>query len=195
MSVNLVDPRVGIAAQPWVALALVIGAVVSAALAVFVGGEILSDPGGVQGLAWVVAWLVPPLALSALALRWTDATYPVLVAVVALVCVASVGGVVWAQALWEFEDAHGPVNLLVLVAVLIPLIALGRSLPWEAGWLMAIALSVPLALQAVSLGRVGEWSVIPVLVVVAAPYAVVAALLVVGGRRARPPESVTSSRV
>ena len=194
MSVHLVDPRVGIAAQPWVAVALVIGAVVSAALALFVGGEILSDPGGVQGLAWVAAWLLPPLVLSALALRWPDTAYLLLVAVVGLACVVSVGGVVWAQALWEFEDAHGPVNLLVLVAVLIPLIALGRSLPWEAGWLMVVALAVPLALQAVSLGIVGEWSVIPVLVLVAAPYAVVAVLLIVGGRRARPPESVTEGR-
>ena len=165
-----------------VAAGLILGAVVSGMFVLFIAGEALSDPGGWMGAGIVAAWLVPPLALSVLAVVRPRAAHPLLVIIVWIVVAASVASIFRARMVWEFEDTHGPVNLLVQIAVLIPLVALGRAMPLEAGRLMAIALIGPLLFQAISLGVVGQWSVILVLVVVAVPFGIVALLLILGGR-------------
>lgn len=87
--------------------------------------------------------------------------------------------------MWDFEDTHGPVNLVVLIAALIPLVALGRSMPGRAGWLMIITIAGSVAFQSVSLLLVGQWSVILVFAVLMAPYAAVAILLIIAGAMVR----------
>ncbi|MGI9196590.1 MAG: hypothetical protein ACR2KE_03920 [Candidatus Nanopelagicales bacterium] len=183
-----IPPLVGVdvpaAGRSMVAAGLILGVVVSGMFVLFIAGEILSDPGGWTGLAWVAAWLLPPLALSVLAVVRPRIAHPLLVVIVWILVAASVASIFRARIVWEFEDTHGPVNLLVQIAVLIPLVALGRAMPREAGRLMAIALIGPLVFQAISLVVVGQWSVVLVLVVVAVPFGIVALLLILGGRQA-----------
>ena len=162
--------------------ALVVGALVSAGWILLVAGEILGDPGGWPGAMWVALWLVPSLGLAVLAVLAPRVGYPVLVVVVIVVVAASFGSIFLADALWDFEDTHGPVSLLFEIGVLIPLVALGRAMPLRAAVLLGIAIVVPLGLQTIRLLIVGQWSVILVLLVVALPYALVGALLAIGGR-------------
>ena len=182
MAIHLVDPHVAPAARPWVTVALALGAIVSFGWILLVAGEILSDPGGWIGAAWTAAWLVPSLALAVVAILWPRVAYPVLVVVTGIVIAAAFGAMFRSDALWQFEDTHGPLSLLVEIGLLIPLVALGRAMPMRAGWLLVLAIAAPLGLQAVRLLIVGQWSVILVLVIVAAPYALVALLYILGGR-------------
>ena len=179
------DERIPADARALVIVGVVIGAAFAGLLVLFVGGEILSDPGGGLGLAIVVAWLALPLLLSILALWRPRVACPVLVAVVGLVLLASLATIPLAAPVWEFEDMHGPINLLVLIGALIPLIVLGRSMPWEAGWLLIATIAGSLLLQGVSLGLVGQWSVIIVFAVLMPPFIAAAVLFVLAGWRAR----------
>jgi len=167
-----------------VALGVVCGAAFSGLIVLFIGGEILSDPGGLAGLGLVLGWLVVPVMLSVLALVRPRAAYPVLVVMVALVLVAGLATIPFAGPVWEFEDTHGPINLVVLIAALIPLVALGRSMPGRAGWLMIITIAGSVAFQSVSLLLVGQWSVILVFVVLMPPYLAAAVLLIIAGAQA-----------
>lgn len=173
-------------AQVFVLLGVLLGAVFSGMIVLFIGGEILSDPGGVQGLAWVCAWLALPALLSILALLRPGAAYPILVVVVGLVLLAALAAIPLADVVWEFEDTHGPVNLLVIIGALIPLIALGRALPGRAGVLMIALIAGFVAFQAISLLLVGQWSVILVFAVLMPPFVAVAILFVIGGVKASP---------
>lgn len=168
-----------------VTLGVVCGAAFSALIVLFIGGEILADPGGLVGLGLVLAWLAVPTLLCALALVRPQAAYPALVVMVALVLIASLATIPFAGPMWDFEDTHGPVNLVVLIAALIPLVALGRSMPGRAGWLMIITIAGSVAFQSVSLLLVGQWSVILVFAVLMAPYAAVAILLIIAGAMVR----------
>ena len=170
--------------NPLVLIGLLFGAAVSAMIVLFIGGEILGDPGGTQGALLVGAWLVAPVILAVLAIVAPRVAYPILVAVVALVIAAGVASIPLAQTVWDFEDTHGPLSLMVLLAALMPLIALGRHMPSRAGWLMVILMGATVALQAVSLGIVGEWSVLLVFGVLMPPFIIVAVLYVVGGKGA-----------
>ena len=171
-------------AQVFVLLGVLLGAVFSGMIVLFIAGEILSDPGGVQGLAWVGAWLALPALLSILALVRPGAAYPVLAVVVGLVLLAALVAIPMAEAVWEFEDTHGPVNLLVIIGALIPLIALGRAMPDRAGVLMIALIAGFVAFQSISLLLVGQWSVILVFAVLMPPFLAVAILFVIAGVRA-----------
>lgn len=74
-----VDDEVPQGGRVFVMLGVLLGAVFSGMLVLFVGGEILSDPGGTQGALMVAAWLVLPLLLSILALVQPSLAYRILV--------------------------------------------------------------------------------------------------------------------
>lgn len=172
--------------NPLVLIGLVFGAVVSAMIVLFIGGEILSDPGGAQGALLVGAWLIAPVILAILAIAVPRMAFPILVGVVALVIAAGVVSIPLARAVWDFEDTHGPISLMVLLAALMPLIALGWHMPTRAGRLMVILMAVSVALQAISLGIVGQWSVLLVFGVLMPPFIIVAVLYIIGGRSEKP---------
>ena len=172
-------------AQVFVVLGVLLGAAFSGMLVLFLVGEILSDPGGTQGALLVTAWLALPLILSILALIRPAAAYPALVGVVGLVVLASLVTIPLASAVWEFEDTRGPINLLVLIGALIPLVALGRAMPARAGWLMIVLIAGSMLFQSVSLLLVGQWSVILVFVVLMPPYVAAAVLFVIAGFKSR----------
>jgi hypothetical protein len=170
-------------AQIFVLLGVLLAAVLGGMLVLFVGAEMLSDPGGAQGALMVVAWLILPVGLAILALARPRAAYPIFAIVVALVLLVSLATIPLSGPVWEFEDSHGPINLLVLIGALIPLVALGRAMPAQAGWLMIALIAGSVALQAVSLGLAGQWSVILVFGVLMPPFIAAAVLFVIAGTR------------
>ena len=172
-------------AQVFVLLGTLLGAIFSGLLVLFIAGEILGDPGGVQGTVSVVAWLALPVLLSILALLRPGAAYPILVVVVGLVLLASLAAIPLADVVWEFEDTRGPINLLVIIGALIPLIALGRAMPGRAGLLIIVLIAGFVACQSISLLLVGQWSVILVFAVLMPPFLAVATLFVIAGVKAR----------
>lgn len=181
----LVADEVPAQAQVFVLLGTLLGAIFSGLLVLFIAGEILSDPGGVPGLVMVTAWLALPVLLSILALVRPGAAYPILVVVVGLVLLASLLSIPMAGPLWEFEDTHGPINLLVIIGALIPLVALGRTMPARAGWLMLVAIVGSVGFQSIGLLLVGQWSVILVFAVLMPPFLAAATLFVIAGVKER----------
>ena len=181
----LVDDTIPREAQVFVLLGTLLGTIFSGLLVLFIAGEILSDPGGVPGLVMVTAWLALPVLLSILALVRPGAAYPVLAVVVGLVLLAALVAIPMAEGVWEFEDTHGPVNLLVIIGALIPLIALGRAMPGRAGVLMIALMAGFVAFQSISLLLVGQWSVILVFAVLMPPFLAAATLFVIAGLKER----------
>ena len=180
----LVDDTIPREAQVFVLLGTLLGTIFSGLLVLFIAGEILSDPGGTQGVALVVAWLALPVLLSIFALVRPSAAYPVLAVVVGLVLLAALVAIPMSGAVWEFEDTHGPINLIVIIGTLIPLIALGRAMPARAGLLMLVAIAGFVAFQSISLLLVSQWSVVLVFAVLMPPFLAVAILFVIAGVRA-----------
>lgn len=183
----LVADEVPAPAHVFVLLGTLLGAAFGGLLVLFIAGEIVSDPGGIQGIVLVAAWLALPVLLSVLALVRPGAANPILVVVVGLVLVASLAAIPLADIVWEFEDTHGPINLLVIVGALIPLVALGRARPATAGRLMIVLIGGFVVFQSISLLLVGQWSVVLVFAVLMLPFIAVAILFVVAGVKAAVP--------
>lgn len=164
----------------------IIGMAFSGLLILFIAGEILTDPGGIAGVLLVLAWLVLPAILAILALLRPAVAYPILVVTVGLVLLAAAVSIPFARQAWEFEDTHGPINLMVLLGTLVPLAALGRAMPARAGWLMIVTIVGSLLLQGMSLLIAGQASVILVFFVLMPPFLIAAALLIASTREAKP---------
>ena len=174
--------------RPMVLIVLAIGGLVAAFWTLFMAGEILTDPGGWFGLALVCMWLLPMLGLSALALLRPSWAAPVLVALVGLWVAGSALTVVYAESWRQFEDTHGPVSLIVLVALCVPLLALGRDRSLLAGVLLLVTVATPILAGVFwVIGGAGLGGTLA-LAVIATPFVVLGAVLIAIGvldRRAR----------
>lgn len=167
--------------RPMVLIVLAIGGLVAAFWTLFMAGEILTDPGGWLGLALVCVWLLPMLGLSALALLRPSWAAPVLVALVGLWVAGSALTVVYAESWRQFEDTHGPVSLIVLVALCVPLLALGRDRSLLAGVLLLVAVATPILAGVFwVIGGAGLGGTLA-LAVIATPFVVLGAVLVAIG--------------
>lgn len=173
-------------------LAVIIGAITSAVLVVYIIGELFTAPGGAQAFFTLVAWLAIPLVLTVFAVSSPRAAYPVFVALVGAVLILSVTTIPMARAVWEFENNNGPYSLMALVAILIPLVGLGRELPSKAGWLMLIALGGVFASQALSLLFVDQMTTIGEFALVILPYLATAGLFILVGRQSAGVEASTT---
>jgi hypothetical protein len=173
------------AAQTRVEVALAVGVGPAAMWALFVAAEILSDPGGWRGLGFVIVWVLPMLALAALALRRPDWAAPVMTALVGAWVAASLLTVLYATAWAQYEDTHGPIGLLVLLALCVPLVLLGRARALRAGILLLIAVITPIVCGIAAM--LVTWTVGGgiVLVVIGGPFLVSGVLLVLAGRSER----------
>jgi hypothetical protein len=118
----------------------------------FIAGETFSDPGGLQAAGMVLAWLVPVIALTALAWWRPAAAQPLLVALVVVV----VAYCAWSVAGWhgfrEFRDQNGPYDAIAVFVASVALGALGLHRPHAAGLLLLVTSLVPVALVVVGSG-------------------------------------------
>lgn len=173
------------AAQAQVEVALAIGVVPVAMLTLFISAEILSDPGGWPGIGFVTVWVLPMLALSAFALWRPGWAAPVMTAVVGVWVAANLATVAWASAWAQYEDTHGPVGLIVMLGLCVPLVLLGRARALRAGVLVLIAVITPIVCGIAAM--LVTWTVGGgiVLVVIGGPLLASGILLVLAGRNDR----------
>ena len=162
----------------WVGFALSMG---FCALAGFmIAGYTLTDPGGWAGLGLTALWLVPAIGLAALAFYRPDTAIPVL----ALATLLPVGFGVWTLVDYEgargWEDQTGPVSLVFLLVIAVPLAVEGLSRPTPAGLLMVGMILVPLALSMIGAGS--EWGLALSIGVLAIPVLVGGVLYLLAGR-------------
>lgn len=147
----------------------------------WISAEALQDPGGWRGVGLVAAWLIPVVALSALA--WFRP--PVAGRVLTVATGVYLAGAAWValapDATRRFEDRYGPIQLVVLIALLVPLAVLGHRRPRWAGALLLTVTLVPLAL-ALTVGIGGGAA----LAVVSLPLLGAAVALLAGGTEQTP---------
>lgn len=175
------------AAQTQVQVALAVGVGPAAMWIFFVSAEILSDPGGWRGLGFVILWVLPILALAALALRRPGWAAPVMTALVGVWVAANLLTVGFATAWAQYEDTHGPIGLVVMLGLCVPIVLLGRARALRAGILLLVAVITPIACGIAAM--VVSWTVGGgiVLVVIGGPFLVSGVLLVLAGRSERTP--------
>ena len=159
-------------------LAIGVATVYVAVGALFIGGETLTDPGGLVAVGLIALWLVPLLGLGWLALWRPDASRAPLAAVTGAVVVLSVVAAVSGDRWSAFEDHHGPVRGIVVFALCGILAAFGYRRPVAGGVLLLVGSVVPSVLGTVT-GGPGT-AALPVL---AAPWAVVGALYLLSAYR------------
>jgi hypothetical protein len=172
----------------------------------FIIGETMSDPGGWRGLGLVALWLVPLLAVVAMAwLRPEWAKW-----LLAVLTAAVTGLLLWSvlapQPWSDFENRNGPILAVAVFALAIPLTALGWRQPMPAGSMLLVLGLTPVAslLLLAATGGVHRDGVgIPPqagLVVLTVPLVVVGALLVIaglsdGGAKPLPPATPPTARL
>jgi hypothetical protein len=173
------------AAQTEVEIALAVGVGPAAMWVLFVCAEMLSDPGGWRGLGFVTLWVLPMLALAALALRRPGWAAPAMTALVGVWVAASLLTVGFATAWAQYEDTHGPIGLIVMLGLCVPLVLLGRARALRAGILLLIAVITPIVCGIAAM--LVSWTVGGgiVLVVIGGPFLVSGVLLVLAGRSER----------
>ena len=160
------------------------GFAVMAAFAGFVGlilvGYTIADVGGWEAVGLIAVVGLPLTLLSLLAYVRPSVAVPVL-AVLALAPIAF--GVMFLLDFdrWTaWEDQHGPLSLVLLVAVAAPLAVLGLARPTAAGLLMLVTSLVPILLSTIGAGS--EWARPLSIGLVIAPVVVSAVLFLLAGR-------------
>ena len=125
-------------------------------------------------------WVVPALGLAVLSFYRPDTALPVL-AVAALI---PIGFGVWTlldyQGARSWEDQRGPVSLVFVVAIGLPLAVAGLSRPTRAGLLMLAITVLPLALSL--LGAGSDWGQALSIGVLSAPVVAGGVMYVLAGR-------------
>ncbi len=157
---------------------------VMAAFAGFVGltlvGYTVTDVGGWEAVGLVALVGVPLALLCLLAYYRPSVAVPVL-AVVALAPIAfGVMFLIDFDRWTAWEDQHGPLSLILLVAVAAPLAVLGLARPTAAGSLMLAASLVPVLLSTIGAGS--DWARPLSIGLVIAPVVVSAVLFLLAGR-------------
>jgi hypothetical protein len=145
-----------------------------------VAGYTLTDPGGWTGLALTAAWLVPMLGLSVLAFYRPDAATPVLAAAALLPLGFGVWTLVDYAGARDWEDQSGPVSLVFILMVALPLAVEGLSRPTPAGWMLIGITVVPLVLAVIGAGS--EWGRALSIGLLSAPVLIGGVLYVIAGR-------------
>ena len=170
------------------------GFAVMAAFAGFVGlilvGYTIADVGGWEAVGLIALVGVPLALLCLLAYFRPSVAVPVL-AVGALAPITF--GVMFLLDFdrWTaWEDQHGPLSLVLLVAVAAPLAVLGLARPTAAGSLMLAASLAPVLLSTIGAGS--DWARPLSIGLVIAPVVVSAVLFLLAGREGASRSEVVS---
>jgi hypothetical protein len=145
-----------------------------------VAGYTLSDPGGWTGVGLTALWVVPTLGLVVLAFYRPDTAIPVL----ALASLVPIAFGVWTLLDYDgargWEDQNGPVGLVFVLAIGLPLAVEGLSRPTPAGLLMVGITVVPLVLSMIGAGS--AWGQALSIGLLAAPVVISGVLYLLAGR-------------
>lgn len=145
-----------------------------------IAGYTLTDPGGWTGVGLTALWVVPALGLAVLSFYRPDTALPVLAAASLL----PIGFGVWTLLDYDgargWEDQHGPVSLVFVLAVGLPLAVEGLFRPTPAGVLMLGITVVPLVLSMIGAGS--EWGQALSIGLLGAPVVAGAVLYLLAGR-------------
>lgn len=140
-------------------------------------GETLMDPGGWRATGLVAALAVPLVVLAGLA--WTrPASLRTPLSVMTWLAALVVGIAGADQRVADLEDRIGPVAVIILFFVMVPVAALGHSDPRSAGWMLLALAVVPTLIVLIVAPEAGRTAA---LVIFAAPMSVTAALYLVAG--------------
>ncbi len=143
-------------------------------------GYTVTDVGGWEALGLIAAVGVPVVLLCLLAWWRPSVAVPVL-AVACLAPVAFGALLLLDYERWSsWEDQHGPVSLVLLLAVGLPLAVLGLARPVEAGVMMLAIVLVPLLLEVVGAGS--DWGRPLSIALVFAPVLASGTLFLLAGR-------------
>jgi hypothetical protein len=145
-----------------------------------IAGYTLTDPGGWIGLGLTALWIVPMLGLTMLAFYRPDTAIPVL-ALASLVPI-SVG--LWTLLDYEgvrgWEDQNGPVSLVFILVIGLPLTVQGLSRPTPAGLMMVAITVVPLVLSVIGAGS--EWALALSINLIGTPVLIGGVIYLAAGR-------------
>lgn len=135
---------------------------VIAAVGLFFGafliGESFADPGGWAAVRLTATWLVPLVAVSALAWYKPGPAMPVLWTLT-VAAVALHGWAEFDSAIREMENRVGPVTMVVLIGVAVAIAFLAHTLPKQAAIMLLVAGISPVVLAAVGPVSVGPGAV------------------------------------
>lgn len=118
-------------------------------VALFVGGDAVSDPGGWAGIGGTAAWVLAMVGMFLLALYRPGAAMVVLVVAACAPLAFGVWSLVDYGAAHSWEDDHGPLSLALVMTVCAPAGVAGLARPRAAGYLILTVSLLPLALAAV----------------------------------------------
>lgn len=141
-------------------MALGLTAAYTALVGLFVAGEILTDPGGGEGVGLVALWLVPLVVLGLLGWFRPDAARIPLTVLTGAVVAMSLWYAIADQSWQSFENSHGPVRAIASFALCAALGAFGYRRPLRGGILLLVASLVPVALQAAAGSGRGSTSLV-----------------------------------
>lgn len=134
----------------WIAFAVTLGFI--GLVTLFVGGDAVTDPGGWRGIGGTAVLVLAMLGMSLLGLYRPGAA----VVVLAVVACAPLAFGLWSLmdygAAHDWEDTHGPLSLVLVVAVCAPAGVAGLARPRGAGYLILVVTVVPLLLAALGAG-------------------------------------------
>lgn len=137
----------GVDALRWSALAVTLGFV--GLVTLFVGGSAVTDPGGFAGIAGTAVWVLLMVGLSLLALYRPGASLAVLAVAACAPLAFGVWSLVDYGAAHDWEDSHGPLSLVLVMAICAPAGVAGLFRPHAAGYFILTVSVVPLLLEAV----------------------------------------------
>jgi hypothetical protein len=120
----------------------------------FVVGETMTDPGGLVGVGYVLAWLVPLAGMVALAMRRPELFARGMWVLVLVPVAVALWGAVDRGSWVDVQDAVGPVSTLLVMVIGTPLAFLGRhpDQTRDAGLAMLAITVVPALLLGLSGG-------------------------------------------
>jgi hypothetical protein len=121
-----------------------------------VTGEIMTDPGGQQGVLLLAVWLVPMLVACLVCLLWPKIGSWVMGAMLALITGLWAWYAIAPEAWDTFMDDHGPVIAIATLALGLPLAFLGLHEPRRAGWMLLLAGVIPTVGKALEITGSGD---------------------------------------
>jgi hypothetical protein len=179
----------GVDALRWSALAVTLGFV--GLVTLFVGGSAVTDPGGWAGIGGAALWVLVMLGLSLLALLRPGAALVVLAVAACAPLAFGVWSLVDHGAAHDWEDSHGPLSLVLVVAISAPAAVAGLVRPRAAGYLILTVTVVPLLLAAV--GATTHFSEPLSVGLLLAPLVASGILFLVSGRQQGHPDPAAPS--